>query len=245
MSETRQHGDAGDANTVDVNTADASAATVSDGFAASDLQRKDDEHRHASDATSAFDVSLADQLQYTLTIKQAAELFARHDRKVPSERSIQRYCSDTPVSIRGLKIKTTYGQEWLINEPSLLAYIATLPIEPAASATPPVRGADSVASSADGDAGVATPANQSTKSTDDSVATGETRKLTDVLIENARLLERVEGRDDLVKFLRGELDKRDLHTQAILETFKVIGSRQVPRPEDERPVQASFIEPTS
>jgi hypothetical protein len=233
MTDFRHPGDASDATTNDTRAAVSGVATVSDGSTAMRSAVTVEELRHdgdASDAKSAADLSLADQLEYTLTVKQAAELFTRHGRKVPSERSLQRYCSDDPPLIRGLKIKTTYGQEWLINEASLLTYIETLPLEPDASSALPPATPDNVATTPDGDASVATPPNEPAKSRDDrddTVATGETRKLTDVLIENARLLERVEGRDELVKFLRSELDKRDRNTLEILETFKAIGTRQL------------------
>src|ERR1700694_3119690 len=74
-------------------------------------------------------------VQYTLTVPQAMERFALAQRKVPSERSIQRYCDQR--ILRGRKIKTAtiddHGQrvnrnEWLINEESLDAYIHKQPI---------------------------------------------------------------------------------------------------------------------
>ena len=41
-------------------------------------------------------------------------MFRSLRRKVPSERSIQRYCSGRLIA--GQLIRTTYGREWLLNE---------------------------------------------------------------------------------------------------------------------------------
>src|SRR6266849_3605048 len=72
-------------------------------------------------------VTALDQgIEYTLTVPQAMERFALTQRKVPSHRSMERYCHDG--LLRGRKIKTaTIGDdgrrvsrnEWLINEQSL------------------------------------------------------------------------------------------------------------------------------
>ncbi len=153
-----------------------------------------------------------DSAEYSLTLKQVPEIFAQRHRQVPSERSLQRYCSADAPPFKAKKIRTTYGQEWLVSEASLLTYIETLPIEahPAdnASAGPAAIGAVS-------DAGVATTREtleNATDDRDDGVASGERRTLAQVLIENARLVAAVEGRDQLIasmlddkSFLREEL----------------------------------------
>jgi hypothetical protein len=173
-------------------------------------------------ASDAKVTALDDGLKYTLTALEAMERFIKAGRKAPSLRSMQRYCDEG--TIRGTKIKTTFGQEWLINEESLTKYIDSLPIETVVG----------------GDAGVASVANQppspekplgSPPATNDNgvasvanereVATppGETRTLATVLIENAKLLARIEGKDEVLnersilvtelrddrKFLREEL----------------------------------------
>ena len=86
--------------------------------------RKDIRSSVASDAKVT---ALDDELKYTLTALEAIERFAKARRRPPSLRSIQRYCDEG--TIRGTKIRTTFGQEWLINEQSLTTYIGSLPIE--------------------------------------------------------------------------------------------------------------------
>src|SRR6476661_9041355 len=71
--------------------------------------------------------ALDDGLKYTLTALEAIERFSKACRRPPSLRSIQRYCDEG--TIRGTKIKTTFGQEWLVNEESLTQYIERQPIE--------------------------------------------------------------------------------------------------------------------
>ena len=77
------------------------------------------------DASVATITALADDLQYTLTVGQVLERFVAARRKVPSERSVQRYCIDGQLAAQ--KIRTTYGSEWLINETSLEKLIEAQP----------------------------------------------------------------------------------------------------------------------
>jgi hypothetical protein len=148
----------------------------------------------ASDAKVA---ALDDGIKYTLTALEAIERFAKARRRPPSLRSIQRYCDEG--TIRGTKIKTTFGQEWLINEDSLTKYIENLPIEAvvsgvASDANPPQVPEPRLkmlpATNDNGDAGVARAGELATP-------LGETRSLATVLIENSKLLATLEGKEEL------------------------------------------------
>jgi len=230
MDERRQDGDAGDA------TLNKTSNSANDTNANGD----------AGDAKVA---ALDDGLKYTLTALEAIERFTTAKRKAPSLRSIQRYCDEG--TILGTKIKTIYGQEWLINEQSLKKYIESLPIEVVVSgvasdasvATPPPPPEPSLnkasATAASGDAGDAT---------DREVATPprETRTLATVLIENAKILAQLEGKDQVLaernvlvaelrddrKFLREELtearttrgDVKEI-AQEMLRTLKAVALR--------------------
>lgn len=156
------------------------------------------------DASDAPVAALANDLQYTLTVGQARELFAAHNRKVPAERTVQNYCIEG--SIAAQKIRTTYGSEWLINEPSLLAFIEDQPIvvtapqysrdlatqASLASQDAALPSARSGATTAGSDAGDAAPPQQAR------APIGETRTLATVLIENAKLLATIEGKDHVI-----------------------------------------------
>ena len=160
----------------------------------------------SGDASAVNVTALADDLEYTLTVGQALEWFAKARRKVPSERSVQRYCIDGQLAAQ--KIRTTYGSEWLINETSLSKII---------DAQPEISSAASVATSAY----MAAPASPSINisqaiapdttaigGASDAVATpittpeGERRSITEVLIENARLVAQVEGKDAIIEELK-------------------------------------------
>jgi len=151
--------------------------------------------------------ALVDNLEYTLTVGQALERFSAANRKTPSQRTIQRYCIEGRLAAQ--KIRTVFGSEWLINEISLARLISSEPIvagdvgvatcfdmPPSASPTPTKRTsseADTDDTSVAGDAmrsPVATP------------PVGERRTLAEVLIENARLLAQVEGRDAIIAELK-------------------------------------------
>jgi hypothetical protein len=149
----------------------------------------------SSDAGAAPIAALANDLQYTLTVGQARELFAIHGRKIPAERTLQNYCDEQ--SIAAQKISTTYGKEWLINESSLLAYIESEPIvtkappAPRAAHEPAAPLNDAPATSASSDAGAALNSSAPT-------VIGETRTLADVLIENSKLVATIEGKDNVI-----------------------------------------------
>jgi len=181
--------------------------------------------------------ALAAELEYTLTVGQAVEHFAAARRKPPSGRSIQRYCIEGRLAAQ--KIRTVYGSEWLINESSLMRLIEGEPIvfgvAGDAKATPPPPSIDAGTSvhisdtPVIGDAGVATHLAMTTPK-------GETRTLSEVLIENARFLAEVEGRDAIIielkedrSFLREEVrearrtrdDVKNI-AERMLDTLKTI-----------------------
>jgi len=157
----------------------------------------------------AFDPSptpaspLDEALSYTLTVGEAVARYAASWRRPPSHRSLQRFCVEGRLAAQ--KIRTTFGAEWLINEHSLARLIESEPVvtavagdanssDTATLATPTVelhREPTPVAP-ASGDAG------------DDmaEASAGERRTLGQVLIENARLLAEVEGRDAIIGELK-------------------------------------------
>ncbi len=198
MPDDFQHVDAGDAVSPDT-PPPATPRPESFPFQATDTADNSD----AGDATLT---ALADDLEYTLTVGQALERFLAASRKAPSERTIQRYCIEDRLAAK--KIRTVFGSEWLINETSLARLIESEPIVSGdanvanrsdtatpASPTPPKR----TYSEADTDViGVAGDAMRPTMAT----PVGERRTLAEVLIENARLLAQVEGRDAIIVELK-------------------------------------------
>ena len=210
-------------------------------------------------ASDAKVTALDDGLKYTLTALEAIERFANARRRPPSLRSIQRYCDEG--TIRGTKIRTTYGQEWLINEESLMTYIGLLPIEAVVASVAtdanqnaaPLQPLDTTPVSGNvSDAGVAKVAEVATP-------VGETRSIAQVLIENARLLAQNEGKDAVIielkedrSFLREEVvearkargDIKEI-AKEMLGTLKAIAlPRSIQSPSDAHPVQAEIINAT-
>ena len=89
----------------------------------------------ASDASASPVAALANDLKYTLTVEQGRSIFAANQRKVPAVRTLQNYCVEGRIAAK--KISTSYGQEWLLNETSLLAFIENEPqLTAAPQATP-------------------------------------------------------------------------------------------------------------
>ena len=187
MDEGQRHGVAGDANATTTDKIPRSSGNDTDAIGI------------AGDATVA---ALDDGIKYTLTAEQALEAMAKAGRKVPSLRSLQRHCDEN--ILRATKIKTTYGQEWLINEASLARYIERQP---------------QLEISVAGDAKLTSPANPSSKSANDTdaigvagdamtsplhVPAGERRSVAEVLIENAKLLAQSEGKDELITELKDD-----------------------------------------
>jgi hypothetical protein len=150
----------------------------------------------AGDASATPVAALVNDLAFTLTVGQARALFANRGRKVPAERTLQSYCIEGTIAAQ--KIRTTYGAEWLINEVSLLAHIEQQPVISGATAATPAPQDDAAprsiatATTAFSDAGDASPAQLP-------VSVGERRTLADVLIENAKLLATIDGKDDVLR----------------------------------------------
>jgi hypothetical protein len=207
--------------------------------------------------------ALADELEYTLTVGQALEHIAAAGRTAPSGRSMQRYCTEGRLAAK--KIRTIFGSEWLINETSLAQFIASEPIvtsdasvatntDVAATATPSVPPSISHApvTSDNGDAGVAID-------TPTAAPIGEKRTIAEVLIENARLLAQVEGRDAIINelkedrsFLREEVregrrSRDDVKgiAERMLDTLKTmaVGRLSMPTTSPHEPVEATIIDP--
>jgi len=216
-----------------------------------------------SDSGDAMVTALADDLEYTLTVAQALERIASAQRQTPSARSIQRYCIEGRLAAQ--KIRTVYGSEWLINESSLARLIEAEPVvtsnvsdatstDMATSATPPPPPvAVHITDIPDrGDAGVAAHVPMSTP-------VGERRTIAEVLIENAKLVAQVEGKDDIIAelkedrdFLREEVregrrtrdDVKNI-AERMLDTLKTMatGRLSAPSSSQQEPIHTSIIEP--
>ena len=247
----QDHGDAGDATLFGL----ASLATppVSTAFVPTA------DNGVASDAAVT---ALADDLEYTLTVGQALERIAAARRKTPSGRSIQRYCDEGHLAAK--KIRTIFGSEWLINETSLAKFIEAEPIvtgdasdatgsdmTTSASPTPQplrIQEPDTI------DNGVASDAMRPPMAT----PKGETRTIAEVLIENARLLAQVEGKDAIINelkedrtFLREEVregrrtrdDVKNI-AERMLDTLKTMatGRLSMPNPTPQEPVHTTIID---
>ena len=215
------------------------------------------------DAGADSMTALADDLEYTLTVGQALEWFAKARRKIPSERSVQRYCIDGQLAAQ--KIRTTYGSEWLINETSLAELIEAQPVISAAASVatgadmaPPespiletlkIIAPDTTASGSASDAVVRTMA----------APEGERRSIAEVLIENARLFAQVEGKDAIIEelkedknFLREEVrearktrdDVKNI-AERMLDTLKTMAiGRLASTPLRDEPLRPEFVEHT-
>jgi hypothetical protein len=213
-------------------------------------------------ASDAAVTALADDLEYTLTVGQALERIAAARRKTPSGRSIQRYCDEGHLAAK--KIRTIFGSEWLINETSLAKFIEAEPIvtgdasdatgsdmTTSASPTPQplrIQEPDTI------DNGVASDAVRPPMAT----PKGETRTIAEVLIENARLLAQVEGKDAIINelkedrtFLREEVregrrtrdDVKNI-AERMLDTLKTMatGRLSMPNPTPQEPVHTTIID---
>jgi hypothetical protein len=159
---------------------------------------------------------------------------------------MQRYCAEHHLAAK--KIRTVFGSEWLINELSLMRLIESEPIvtgdardaasrDTATSATPHTEKSFSY-QPVTTDIGDADVANRAVVAT----PVGETRTIAEVLIENARLLAQVEGRDAMIAelkedrtFLREEVregrktrdDVKNI-AERMLDTLKTIAIGRVP-----------------
>jgi len=251
MPPIEEHGDAGDATVA----SEASPTTTEPSAATSDTADN-------GVASVAELTALADNLKYTLTVGQALEHIAAARRKAPSGRSIQRYCIEGRLAAQ--KIRTIFGSEWLINETSLAQFIAAEPIvtgdagdatsaDSAATATPtmPPPMSRQPATADNGDAGDAIHAATTSP-------VGERRTIAEVLIENARLLAQVEGRDAIIdelkedrSFLREEVrearrtrdDVKNI-AERMLDTLKTMAIGRLAMPTSpQEPVEATVVDP--
>lgn len=196
--------------TSDASTPDATQATQ-------------DKVPHATQATHP-----AQDLELTLTVAEARQRFAALDRHVPAERTVQNYCVQGDIAAQ--KIRTTYGSEWIINAPSLDGFIERQPEAPLATQAP--QGPPSLAPHATHALADKAPQSAAAGGEATPIAAGESRSIGTVLLENARVLERLEGRDQLLierdriiaelrddrSFLRDEL-KEARKTQGDVKTI--------------------------
>jgi len=151
----------------------------------------------ASDASASPVAALANDLKYTLTVEQGRSIFAANQRKVPAVRTLQNYCVEGRIAAK--KISTSYGQEWLLNETSLLAFIENEPqLTAAPQATPASQDPAAPLNSA--------PATTASSDASDAsaVSVGERRTLADVLIENAKLFAQVDGKEQMIIELKDD-----------------------------------------
>src|SRR5438552_13267252 len=158
------------------------------------------------DVGDASVTALDQGIEYTLTVPQAMERFVLTQRKVPSHRSMERYCQEGVL--RGRKIKTaTIGDdgrrvnrnEWLINEQSLDTYIRKQPIIVSGDAGDATKSPaeelprkTTTVTNDNGDAGDARVGELA-------APIGERRSLATVLIENSKLVAQLEGKEELLK----------------------------------------------
>jgi hypothetical protein len=216
----------------------------------------------SGDAGVATIAALAEDLEYTLTVGQAVERIIASRRKAPSERSMQRYCIERRLAAQ--KIRTVYGSEWLINETSLARFIENEPVVTGSAsvantpdiATPasPIAPNSFIGRAATNDSGDAGTADRESMAT----PVGERRTLSQVLIENARLLAQVEGKDAIIvelkedrTFLREEVregrrSRDDVKgiAERMLDTLKTmaVGRLSMPTSSPQPPVEATIID---
>ena len=208
-----------------------------------------------SDAGGAM-TALADDLEYTLTVGQALAQIAADGRKVPSARTIQRYCTEGKLA--GKKIRTTFGQEYLINEKSLLQLIEQEAIVTSDTGTASVAKSPDLELLATPDVmppltGASDTPVMTTPASPLTLLEGERRTLVDVLIENARLLAEADGKNELIaemrrdkQFLQSEITKRDDSalkelTTKTLETLQTIATGRRNDALSLQPISAEII----
>ena len=141
-------------------------------------------------------LDIEDGLIYDLTLKQVPEILREANREVPSSRTLQRICSEGKYVLKCRKIKTTYGQEWLVNKDSLYEFIDAQPIKILDENTTndtPFNGVASNAKVLTEDVSAESGLNIRPVQTNDAPTKGdasdaEQRTLADVLIENSSLL---------------------------------------------------------
>ncbi len=165
------------------------------------------------------------ELTYSLTLKQVPEILQEANRKSPSLRSLARYCRSGDSYLKCQKIKTTEGQEWLVNEESLSEYIDHQPI---LIDTTEASSKETADTSASGDAGDATILGNPPGSSDRGPSTSadtfvstesitEERTVASVLIVNAGLVAKDEEKDRLINELK---EDRNFLREEVIEARK-------------------------
>lgn len=258
MDEQRHGSDAGDANRDSGVAGDANKPPTGDAGGANDVVASPTENVGGADVAAA----ISGKVTYSLTVEDAQERFARAHRKVPSIRSLQRYCE--AGVIQGIRAPVTYddgnhAKPWFINDVSLDAYIRMQPMVVLGDAgdatqymaTPTREVGDATPSATTPVATLAAPTPERVVAAQPPTQDPPPIPLSDVLLENARLQERVEGKNEIIKRmesaheeqlqdLRSERDflrtdivdtralARDFKTISdnILGTFRQIGTKQ-------------------
>ena len=189
----------------------------------------------------AYTPLLPDLSKYDLTVGEALDVFVAQNRKVPSIRSLQRYCQDGRFDC--YKLKTTRNgnpvHEWIINSTSLLSFIQTKPedtaSEPVASpeqigdvetSTEPPTAIEIPSSvtasperSVDAKPNFELPRTSDTQPDDKTTpeqsddASGATTSRVALMVENAKLTARLDSQDDLIGELRE--DKKFMREQIV------------------------------
>lgn len=175
----------------------------------------------AGSASDQVKDAMAHNRECKLTIGEAQDTFRRLLRQPLSRRSLQRYCQSGVIY--SVMMSHSQGSEWMVNETSLINFIEKRPITLTQQSTPvaPITATstpkDTVEkeNNADIDAFVAAPTARSEPSTqakpdigDDSddyaelTDPGETRRIGELLIENARLLAIIDGHRELIETLK-------------------------------------------
>lgn len=180
----------------------------------------------------AYAPLLPDLSQYDLTVGEAQALFQEEHRKLPSIRTLQRYCQEGRFDC--YKLKTTRNgnpvHEWIINSTSLRRFIQTKPNDdtPAVMAAPEPRG-DATdggeTQSNDQQSAIATTTPERADDASDELAlprssqtnpnamttpdesgdaTGGDMSRAELLIENARLTAQLDAQRELVDELRDD-----------------------------------------
>jgi hypothetical protein len=207
--------------------------------------------------------AIAHDRQCSLTIGEAQRLFSQNLRRPLSERSLQRYCASGAIVAQ--LVSHSQGKEYLLNEPSLLAFIKSRPVQLADAPTPvdaprvtelhdvrevlhkpviiatPLATAQPALPDSFENAEIQPPTHEiksqgtdvapeaSAASADnddyaDPAHIGDSRRLGDILIENARLTALLEGKDDVIGVLKShDAHLREQLTQSTTLTTRLTG----------------------
>jgi hypothetical protein len=280
MDEQRHDGDAGDANLNSGVAGDATTSAFGDAGVAKDPMASPTAIVGDADVSAA----ISNKITYSVTIEDAQERFANAHRKVPSIRSLQRYCQEG--LIKGLRTAVTYdngshGEPWFINDASLDAYIRKQPMVVLGDASDANQQVATPKREV-GDANTGNPPNLATPATPRASEVNREASppslpndeppsipLSDVLLENARLQERIEGKTEVIRlmeathqqqrqdwtserdFLRTDVTETRAMAREVrasldrtLDTFKQIGTKQA-EPADKVEPNSILYKPVS